>query len=65
MEETTRKMYHMEIRRTDSDKLVPLDVLAESEARALEQLPADFVFVRFTEQYSWPGITELEVLDDN
>ncbi len=63
MEENTvsKKMYHMEIRRTDGEKLVPLDVLAASEEEALTQLPADFVFVRFTDTYSWPGITALEV----
>lgn len=55
-----RRMYHMEIRRTDGETRVPLDVLAESEDAAQAQIPADFVLVRFTERYSWPEITPLE-----
>lgn len=60
---SNRKMFHMEIRRADRDTLIPFDVLAESEEAALEQLPKNFVFVRFTEQFSWPKITELEVIE--
>lgn len=63
MEETAaaRRMYHMEIRREDNEKRIPFDVLAESEEAAKAQLPRNFVFVRFTEVFAWPEISELEV----
>ena len=62
-EKAERRMYHMEIRRVDRELCVPFDVYAESEEAALTQLPADFVFVRWTERFSWPQITELEVIE--
>ena len=60
---SARRMYHMEIRRTDRELCVPFDVLAESEEAALSQLPADFVFVRWMNCFAWPQITELEVIE--
>lgn len=63
IEKNDRKMYHMEIRRNDRELCVPFDVYAESEEAALRQLPADFVFVRWTDCFSWPQITELEVIE--
>ena len=60
---SSRRMYHMEIRRTDRELCVPFDVLAEDEETALRQLPAGFVFVRWTDRFFWPQITELEVIE--
>lgn len=62
-DKSERRMYHMEIRRSDRELCVPFDVLADSEEAALAQLPADFVFVRWTDCFAWPQITELEVIE--
>ena len=62
-EKPERRMFHMEIRKNGVERCVPFDVLAESEEAALRQLPADFVFVRWTERFAWPQITELEVIE--
>lgn len=62
-EKPQHRMYHMEIRKNDGGRCVPFDALAESEEAALRQLPVDFVFVRWTERFAWPQITELEVIE--
>ena len=53
-----KRMYHLLIQKEGTQRQVPLEALAASEAEAMEFIPAGFRLVCFTDRYYWPPSEE-------